>query len=80
MNQGRRNPPARDYLARKQHAGKSRREAVRALERHLASVVYRAMQTMATAPPAEVAAAPALALERSPAPCFSALPARATSL
>ena len=46
VNQGRWNPPARAYLARKQHAGKSRREAVRALKRHLASVVYRAMQKM----------------------------------
>lgn len=61
VNQGRWNPPAKDYLARKQEAGKSRREAVRALKRHLASVVYRAMRSMASTSSSEVAATPALA-------------------
>jgi hypothetical protein len=47
VNQGRWNPPAREYLARKQAEGQSRREAIRALKRHLASAVYRAMRSMA---------------------------------
>lgn len=61
VNQGRWHPEARVYLARKQQDGKSRREAVRALKRHLASVVYRAMRSMAATSSSEVAAAPALA-------------------
>jgi transposase len=47
VNQGRWHPPARAYLARQEQRGKSRREAVRALKRHLASAVYRAMRSMA---------------------------------
>lgn len=61
VNQGRYNPPARDYLARKQQAGKSRREAVRALKRHLASAVYRAMRSMASPSASELSGTPALA-------------------
>jgi transposase len=57
VTQGRWHPQARDYLARKQQGGKSRREAVRALKRHLASVVYRAMRSMAATPSSDVAAA-----------------------
>jgi len=41
--------------------GKSRREAVRALKRHLASAVYRAMRSMAATSSLEVTAAPAVA-------------------
>ena len=61
VTQGRWHPEARIYLARKQECGKSRREAVRALKRHLASVVYRAMRSMAATSSSEVAVAPALA-------------------
>jgi transposase len=41
VNQGRLHPPAREFLARAEAAGKSRREALRSLKRHLANVVYR---------------------------------------
>jgi transposase len=47
VNQGRWNPPTRHYLARREAGGDSRKEAVRALKRHLASVVFRAMRSMA---------------------------------
>jgi transposase len=41
VNQGRWHPGAAAYLARKQAEGKSRREALRCLKRHLARVVYK---------------------------------------
>jgi transposase len=41
--QSRREPRARDYLARRQAEGKGRLEALRALKWHLARVVYRTM-------------------------------------
>ena len=41
--QGSCHQPAREYLARKQAEGKSRRESVRCLKRHLARVVWRAL-------------------------------------
>lgn len=47
--QARTYPPARAYVARKQAEGKTRREALRCLKRHLARVVYR---TLANAQPA----------------------------
>ena len=46
VTQGRCHPPARDYLARKQAEGKSRKEALRCLKRHLARVVYRTLKTV----------------------------------
>lgn len=39
--QGRVHPPAREFLARKQAEGKSRREALRCLKRHLARRVWK---------------------------------------
>ena len=39
--QGRVHPPAREFLARKQGEGKSRREALRCLKRHLARRVWK---------------------------------------
>jgi transposase len=39
VNQGRRHPPARAYLARKEAEGKNRKEALRCLKRHLARTV-----------------------------------------
>jgi transposase len=39
-------PPAQAYLARKEAAGKSRREALRCLKRHLAHTVYRTLRRM----------------------------------
>jgi transposase len=45
VTQGRSHPPAQEYLARKQAEGRSRREALRCLKRHLARVVYRTLRT-----------------------------------
>ena len=44
VTQGRVHPPARDFLARKQTEGKSRREALRCLKRHLARAVWQALR------------------------------------
>lgn len=41
VTQGRHHAPAREFLARKQAEGKSRREALRCLKRHLARRVWR---------------------------------------
>jgi transposase len=41
VTQGRCHPPAREFLARKQAEGKSRKEALRCLKRHLARRVWR---------------------------------------
>ena len=53
--QGRHHPPARAYLERKQAEGKSRREALRCLKRHLARTVYN---TLRTATPTTTSTAP----------------------
>jgi transposase len=42
--QGRHHPPATAYLARKQAEGKTRREALRCLKRHLARTVWHLLQ------------------------------------
>lgn len=47
ITQARSYEPARAYLARKQAEGKSRREALRCLKRHLARAVYRILHTIA---------------------------------
>lgn len=44
ITQARCHPPARAYLARKQAEGKTRREALRCLKRHLARTVYRTLK------------------------------------
>lgn len=46
VTQGRVHPPARAYLERKQAEGKTRREALRCLKRHLARSVYRTLRAM----------------------------------
>ena len=46
VTQARIHPPARTYLARKQAEGKSHREALRCLKRHLARTVYRTLKTI----------------------------------
>jgi transposase len=55
VNQGRWHPGAAAYLARKQAEGKSRREALRCLKRHLARVIYKTLvdvnQRTAAPPP-----------------------------
>lgn len=47
VTQARMHPPARAYLERKQAEGKSRREALRCLKRHLARAVFRILNTIA---------------------------------
>jgi transposase len=47
VTQGRVHAPARAFLARKQAQGKSRREALRCLKRHLARVVFRILRLIA---------------------------------
>jgi transposase len=49
--QGRCDPRARAYLQRKQAAGKSRLEALRALKRHLARTVFRLLRQQHGDPP-----------------------------
>lgn len=44
VTQGRWHPPAKEYLARKQREGQSRKEALRSLKRHLARRVHRTLQ------------------------------------
>lgn len=44
LTQTRHEPRAVDYLARRRAEGKTRREALRALKRHLSDVVYRRLQ------------------------------------
>ena len=46
VTQARMHPPARAYLERKQAEGKSRREALRCLKRHLARAVFNALKDM----------------------------------
>jgi transposase len=48
LNQGRWHPAARGYLARKQAEGKTRREALRCLKRHLARTVYKTLNNLET--------------------------------
>jgi transposase len=59
VTQGRCHPPARAYLERKQAEGKTRKEALRCLKRHLARVVYR---TLTNTPPPHTRPAPTPAL------------------
>ena len=46
VTQGRVHAPAREYLARKQEQGHSRKEALRCLKRHLARAVYRTLRAI----------------------------------
>lgn len=46
VTQARIHPPARAYLARKQAEGKSKREALRCLKRHLTRVVFRILKAI----------------------------------
>lgn len=45
LTQGRVHQPAKDYLARKQAEGKTRKEALRSLKRHLARTALKLLQT-----------------------------------
>ncbi len=60
ITQARTHPPARAYLERKQAEGKSRREALRCLKRHLARTIYRTLQPPTNDRPTPPTAAPAL--------------------
>lgn len=63
VTQGQHYPPARAYLARKQAEGKSRKEALRCLKRHLARTVYRTLtltEDEKMKPPTQAALTPAL--------------------
>ena len=51
VSKARLDPDTAAYLARKQAEGKSRREALRCLKRHLARRVFKLLQAPATAPP-----------------------------
>ena len=60
-------PPAREYLARRKSDGKTPKEGLRALKRHLARLVYRlftAIHGRDSRPPLEVTSAPS-------APCLT---------
>jgi transposase len=46
VTQGRLYDPARGFLARKEAEGKSRREALRCLKRHLANLIFRHLRSM----------------------------------
>ncbi len=46
VSQGRHHPPAQAYLARKQAEGKSRKEALRCLKRHLVRTVYHRLRSL----------------------------------
>ena len=54
-------PQAKAYLARRAAEGKSRRETLRALKRHLVRAVWRLWQECRSAPAAVVLDAPAAA-------------------
>lgn len=62
--QGVHHQPARDYLARKQAEGKTRRESVRCLKRYLARAVWKALFASSGTVPADA---------RTPAICEGAL-------
>ena len=50
ITQARTHPPARAYLERKQAEGKSRREALRCLKRHLARTIHHTLTTTTPTP------------------------------
>ena len=63
VSQGQHHPPARIYLARKEAEGKSRKEALRSLKRHLARTLYRTLTPIEEpkiSPPTQAALTPAL--------------------
>jgi transposase len=60
VTQGRIYQPARDYLARRQAEGKTRREALRCLKRHLARIVYNHLRTIESKTPTPIGHAVAL--------------------
>ena len=51
LTQARIHPGARDYIARRRSEGKTSSEAIRALKRHLARVIFRVFKAMQAAAP-----------------------------
>jgi hypothetical protein len=64
LTQVRVHPPARDYVTRRRAEGKSGKEAVRALKRHLIRTIYRLLKLCVDREMIPVDAAPA-------APCIT---------
>lgn len=60
VTQSRVHPPARAYLARKQSEGKSRREALRCLKRHLTRTVWQALRATQIDRPTQLTNTPTL--------------------
>jgi transposase len=58
VTQGRVHEPARVFLARKQAEGKSRREALRCLKRHLARIVFQILKTISARAPSPLPTTP----------------------
>jgi transposase len=70
INKGKWDPDSAAYLKRKQAEGKSRKEALRCLKRHLARRVWKLLQTPAPAAPPTAArpAAPPTIVTSAPTP------------
>ena len=66
INKGKWDPDTAAYLARKQSEGKSRKEALRCLKRHLARRVWKLL--LATPPAAPRRSTPAIIVTAAPAP------------
>ena len=65
LTQARLHPPAKAYLARRRADGKTGKEAIRALRRHLARVIFRLLRACAEP-------RPAIALSAAPiTPCIT---------
>ena len=64
LTQVRIHAPARDYLARRRAEGKTGKEAIRALKRHLIRTIYRLLKLCADREPLEIQATPV-------APCIT---------
>jgi transposase len=58
LTQARVHAPAREYLDRKREQGKTGREAVRALKRHLIRTLYRLLKLIADRTAIEIEASP----------------------
>ena len=71
VNKGKWDPETAAYLARKQAEGKSRREALRCLKRHLARRVYRLLATTTPTTRPLRTAAPIAATAPNPMPCLT---------
>jgi transposase len=60
LTQARMHPPARDYIARRRAEGKTGKEAIRTLKRHLIRTIYRLLNDQANRSdhPVQVTTAP----------------------